>query len=75
LGVRHPFHSFAFQTLAKMMVPVLNMRNLKNINTLMVVVIVHHEEFEKQITNMMVMAIIDFEEHEKMTISIIYKCE
>jgi len=75
--VNTPFPSFASQTLAEMMVIVmvlvLNMRNLKERNTLMAMVNIHHKELERQITNMMVMAITNLEEHERTMVRIIYE--
>jgi cadmium resistance protein CadD (predicted permease) len=74
-----PSPSFASQTLAKMMVTmmvlVLNIRNLRERNTLMAMVIVHHKELERQRTNMMAMAIINFKKHERTTIHTIYERE
>jgi hypothetical protein len=74
-----PSPSLASQTLAKMMlivmVLVLNMRNLREKNTLMAMVTTHHEELERQITNVMAMAITDLEEHGRTTVHIIYECE
>jgi hypothetical protein len=73
--VSTPSPSLASQTFAKMMVLVLNTRNLRERNTLMAMVNIHHEELERQITNMMVMAIIDLEEHERTMVHIIYERE
>lgn len=70
-----PSPSLAFQTLAQMMVLVLNIRNLRERNTLMALVIIRHKELERQKTNMMAMVIINFKKHERMTIHTIYECE